>query len=369
MKILFMLLISLTVVSSVNAQQEIGFVIPAPTGVNPVGSILWHWVDDERQESFASQPNQRREITVQAWYPAANTNAAQSPYAPYYQDWRNVKGVSQAEPMPTQGDELFPVIVMSPGRGMPSHFYTSIAEDLASHGYFVAAINSPYIGRVAYPNGQVIHTSDQFDIPFETLIGPYEEVDKFFAEATQLGADDIRFALSKLQALNSNDPSARFTNRLDFTRLGAFGHSLGGRIIGEVVATDDRFLAYASMEGVPPRVARKAGLDAAVLMLLSSDLPDIAQPNIRDVIAERRNDVYILTLQGYGHNSVTDLPLINPEEATYDVNFGEGMNTIRTILNLFYEDHLRSTRAALLRETNLQRVQLEVFPNPGNGPM
>ncbi len=359
-----LLLASLSVFATALAQQDSFQTLPVPTGSSPVASVLWHWTDESRQEGFSLQPNSFREITVQAWYPAANNGESSSQYAPFYQGWENVKGASQAEATPKQDVGLLPVILLSPGRGMPSHFYTSIAEDLASHGYFVAAINSPYIGRVAYPNGQIIHTSDKFDIPFETLIGPYEEVDKFFEEATQLGADDIRFALGKLDAMNRNDPSGHFTNRLDLTRLAAFGHSLGGRVIGEVVATDDRFLAYASMEGVPPREARKGGLDAAVLMLSSSDLPDIAQPNIRDVIALRRNDVYILTLEGYGHNSVTDLPLITPNDYEYSVDFNEGIATVRTILQLFYDEYLLGKNPSLFADSNLDRVEIEVFPKP-----
>lgn len=358
----FLPLVILCLSSRVVAQQAI-LSLPEPTGPHPTGSLVWHWTDPERSMPAEGGETQPREISVQAWYPAEGGGEPAS-YAPHYPNGEQVEISSSRAPNPLAEDQTLPVILIGPGRGVASHFYTSLAEDLASHGYFVAAVNMPHIGRVAYPDGRVIPPSDDYALPFETLIGPYEEVDRFFEPATALGAADIEFALRRLEAVNDSDPDGRFSGRLDLDQIGAFGHSLGGRLIGEVVDRDDRFAAYASMEGVPPRQARKSGMDAAVLMMLSSTLPDIAQPNIRDVIGERRNDVYIATLGGYGHNSVTDLPLLRPEEYDYGVDFDRGMATVREILRLFYGEYLRDSSDALLRDAALNRVRLELFPAP-----
>lgn len=195
-------------------------------------------------------------------------------------------------------------------------------------------------------------------------MGPYAKVDEFFQEAAQQGAADISFALQRLAEVDRDDPGGRFTGRLDFSRLGAFGHSLGGRIAGAAVAADPRFVAYASMEGVPPRAARNAGLDAAVLMLLSSELPDMAQPNIREIIPNRRNDVYLVTLQGFGHNSVADLPLLRPQEYGYAVEPVAALETVRDLLRTFFARYIRQLPSAMSAVEADPLVELERFEGP-----
>lgn len=138
------------------AQSEADILLPPPSGTNSVGTLVWHWVDESRLDEVTTEEDDHREITVQVWYPAQKNNTAPpSPYAPYYQDRLNVGNWSSFKPELPQSQGLLPVIVIAPGRGMPSHFYTYIAEDLASHGYFVMAVNSPHSGRVAYPDGRI----------------------------------------------------------------------------------------------------------------------------------------------------------------------------------------------------------------------
>ncbi len=346
-------------------QDRTGLFLPAPTGPNGVGTTVWHWIDADRLDELTPDPTDVREIMAQAWYPASvDSGAAVAPYAALYPGLSDLPSSSHPSANIVAGNASLPVLVIAPGRGVARHFYTSIAEDLASHGYFVLAVDSPHSGRVVYPDGRAIPPAAQYRIPFEVLTGPYEKVDEFFQEAADLGASDIAFALRQLAALNESDPARRFSGRLDLSRLGAFGHSLGGRIIGAAVAADSRFVAYASMEGVPPRAARKGGMDAAVLMLVSSALPDMAQPNIRDIIPNRRNDVYVVTLEGFGHNSVTDLPLLEPEEYEYEVSPDEALDISRLLLRSFYDQYVRQRSDLAVEAGNIELVQMELFGKP-----
>lgn len=350
---------------SARAQTPPQLILPEPTGASPVGTTVWHWIDAERSDEDTSDRDDVREIMGQAWYPTVVDSAIEhAPYAPLYSGLSYVRTWSIAGARVAPADTPLPVVVIAPGRGVARHFYTTLAEDLASHGYFVLAVDSPHSGRVVYPDGRSIPPSARYRIPFEILTGPYEHVDEFFAEAAELGASDLAFALQRVAELNRDDPARRFTGRLDLTRLGAFGHSLGGRIAGAAVAADSRFVAYASMEGVPPRAARQGGMDAAVLMLVSSSLPDMAQPNIREIIPGRRNDVYVVTLNGFGHNSVTDLPLLEPEEYPYDVEPALGLSTARHLLRAFFDQYIRQDYGALQPLTDFERVRLEVFEKP-----
>lgn len=105
-------------------------------------------------------------------------------------------------------------------------------------------------------------------------------------------------------------------------------------------------------------------MDAAVLMMVSSSLPDMAQPNIREIIPNRRNDVYLATLQGFGHNSVTDLPLLEPEEYGYDVEPVVALNTTRRLLRAFFDEFVRLRPNATRNFENVERVRLEIYEKP-----
>lgn len=349
---LFLFSLSLLLISSVGAASLPE--LPAPSGEFPVGTRTFQWSHNDS--------NERRELMVQFWYPAANADGLPADYAPLYEEWNGLKGHSVAEAPLAATPKALPVILISPGRGVPRHFYTTLAETLASHGYVAMAIDYPQIGRVRYPDGRYTPPDERFAIPFDTLVGPYEQVDAFFDEATRLGSADVDASLRQLAALNdtADDP---FYQRLDLSQLGAFGHSLGARIIGETVAHDARFTAFASMEGVPPRAARRGGLDAAVLMLSSSELPAMAQPNIRELLPARRNTVYLVTLNGFGHNSPTELPLLLPLEYSYQVPALEGLQSSIALIKEFFDEHLRHRPDAELRSyTDGTRIVLETFP-------
>jgi predicted dienelactone hydrolase len=60
------------------------FRFPHPTGPYAIGTLTYHWVDASRSDILNADPNARRELMVQVWYPADAHPA--SPYAPYMQE-------------------------------------------------------------------------------------------------------------------------------------------------------------------------------------------------------------------------------------------------------------------------------------------
>jgi dienelactone hydrolase len=342
--------------------------IPAPTGPHPVGTSTWHWVDGDRLDTVTPDPSDVREVMAQGWYPTfAAAKAKFAPYAALNPNLAHISSHSLPDSLPITAEAGLPVVVICPGRGVGRHSYTSLAEDLASHGYFVLAIDSPHSGRVRYPSGRHLPPSARYKIPFETLIGPYEKVDAFFEEAARFGAGDVAFAVGELERLNRADPAHRLTGKLDLSQLAVFGHSLGGRIAGAAVAMDSRFVAYAAMEGVPPRAPRNGGLDAAALQLVSSALPEMALPNIRELVPNRRNDVFIATLEGFGHNSATDLPLLYPEEYSYEIDPLLALQTCRKLVRRFFDEYLRRYQAVGGGLADgIAHVRLEEFQKPGD---
>src|SRR6185295_7433028 len=46
---------------------------PALTGPYPVGRTSYEWIDQSRDETFASIPGLKRDLMVYIWYPASTT--------------------------------------------------------------------------------------------------------------------------------------------------------------------------------------------------------------------------------------------------------------------------------------------------------
>ena len=349
--------------SGLPLQEKAVIELPKPTGQFPVGTTVWHWVDGSRLNPLTPQESDVREIMVQVWYPArGEPDAPQAAYAPLYGGFGHVKTNSVADSPFAKLEKPAPVIVICPGRGVARHSYSAIAEELASHGYVTVGLDSAGIGLVVYPDGRVVLPSSRFRPSAELMGGPYEKVDEFFAEAAELGKRDVLFALRKLSELAKNDPTGRFTGRLDLKRIGIFGHSLGGRVAGAAAGSDPRVRAYAAMEGIPPREVRRGRMGAAVAFLISSPVPEKVLANYKEVLPNQRNDVFLFLLGGFGHNSVTDQPLIEPARFPYGVQPGEGLRVTRLIILNFFEKYLRNLPVDLQALENEQGVRVEAYP-------
>lgn len=310
--------------------------LPEVTGPYGVGTLVWHWQQREASD------DELLEVMAQLWYPTSVVGGDHARYRPLGgESFDRIRQSSiGAAPFASLPDEA-PVVVVCPGRGTNRYYYTSIAEELSSQGFAVLAVDIPQIGDVEFPDGRIVEPSGQFRPSFELITGPYEKVDAFFETAVSIGMKHLRLALKNLAELNDNDPAGIVTARLNLRTIGAFGHSLGGRLCGALAGRDPRVVALAAMEGVPPRKERQQGIAAASLMLYSSELPeDMALPNIRELFDNRKAEATILRLEGFGHNSVTDLPLIDPDNFDYEIDPRDAIDIMRGILTDFFVAHL-----------------------------
>ncbi len=94
--------------------------------------------------------------------------------------------------------------------------------------------------------------------------------------------DDIAFVLDRLARLNASDSSGKFTGRLDMTRVGVFGHSLGGAVAAQFCHEDSRCKAGIDIDGAPHGSVIQAGLRQPFMFLLSDhgDASDSASTQI-----------------------------------------------------------------------------------------
>ena len=234
--------------------------LPVATGRRGVGRVAFHWIDESRPEMETRAPDDRRELLVYMFYPSeADNTATPAQYIPDAELMRDVwrdkltdrlkrmrahsrEGVALAG-----GSDRFPVVIFAPGGGWKTLAYTTLLEDLASHGYVVAAIEPPYNAPVTqFPEGKVVRRLDPAERGWEQPKN-LDEWLRVYRQKVLQWARDMIFALDHLTALDRGD--GLFSRRLDLARVGAVGHSFGGQAAGTVRLLDPRFRGGINLDG------------------------------------------------------------------------------------------------------------------------
>ncbi|MFE2723588.1 alpha/beta hydrolase [Kitasatospora sp. NPDC059327] len=280
--------------------------LPAPTARRPVGTVALHLVDHARQDPFAPAPGPR-ELMVQLWYPALGI--AGRPRAPYTTA-RVAAVIETALPLnpgtigalrPTARTGApatpgaLPLLLLGHGRKGGRSNCTALAEELAAHGYLVAAIDHTYdAAAVEFPDGRLVRSA---------LSDAPEDWDAAEREEIAARVDDLRFVATELTAgATARRPGLPGA---DARRIGVLGHSMGGAAAAEALRRDDRFLAGLDLDG---------GLFGSPVAELGLDRPFLLLTSLADHDtwsrwrAHQRGWGRQLRLGGAGHLAFTDLP-------------------------------------------------------------
>ena len=251
-------LAALVVLQASAAEMEL---LPAPTGPHKTGRMSFHWIDSARDELETRAPDDNRELMVHLFYPA--DPSASGPRAPHVPDADAMRGPWKAEqverimamrafsiegaPLPP-GKARYPVVVFAPGGGMKGLTYNVLLEDLASHGWVVAAIDPPFNARaVRFPDGRVLGNLPPAERGWPAPKNP-AEMRRFYQERNAHWSRDISFVIDQLTALDRGD--GPFAGRLDLERgVGALGHSRGGQAAGSVRLLDNRVRGGINIDG------------------------------------------------------------------------------------------------------------------------
>ncbi|WP_435644336.1 alpha/beta hydrolase family protein [Streptomyces sp. H49] len=312
--------------------------LPFPTGPHPVGEVSLHLVDTARPDPWRQGPI-HRELMVSVFYPAAR--AAGRPQAPYMlpaaaahfdrvtaddylqlgvptgrTDWAGVAThVALGAPVAPGRRGRLPVVLYSPGLGEPRTWGTTLVTDLASRGYAVVTVDHTYEApEVQFPDGSLA-----------TMVPPGDP-DAFIRKSLAVRVADIRFVLDRLRLLDGGHaPDADgqrlpkgLTGALDLSRVGMFGHSMGGSAAALAMDADHRITAGIDMDGnltyvdgSPMPVARH-GLDRPFL-LLGKDGETDTGPGWQAFRAHTPGWTRQLTLRGSDHASTTDAEALLPQ--------------------------------------------------------
>jgi len=335
------------------AQKQPQNPLPAPTGPYSVGRVSVQWSDEARPD--AASPDGHRQLVVWLWYPAAKTQQEVAPWQPgkwgelYWTRFlrshpdsaavgnrypvQSVLSHSYGNVPPLPGRQVLPLLLFTPGGGELPLNYASLIEDLASHGYIVAGIVPAHSGSCVYSDGRTV------DLPLHTR----------FDESAAV--EDLTFTLNELEKLPANSP---WKNRIDFTRIGAFGHSLGGGASIDIAKTDSRVRAVAAIDAGDP-----TGLAKPILYLhAAGDQLGTLPP---DVIAEIRQQTqaflqtarpgYDLWIRGARHSFSTDHFMLPYSPKTAElagtIQPSRAIAITRTFIRSFFDQHLKGTKTAV----------------------
>jgi dienelactone hydrolase len=310
-------------------------------GPHATGTVEMLWTDEERGEMTTTDPDDKRRVMVQLWYPAAGD--ANGDLAPYAKDItlydagiqdifksianRSTRSISNAPLSSTAAS--FPLIVYSHGGDGQIFSGTFVTEFLASNGYIVMSVGHTDDSRVErFPDG-VAYVADnkRAELSDEAIAGMsqmeiYDRVVRDSEEFLAWRIQDISFALDQLQALNRNEDSL-FYGKVDMDRVGAIGWSRGGAAAFQISVDDGRVKAAINLDGtIFGQSIETTGSTRPLLMVENAD--SVAPPAAGATDADRAElnaavqsytwgmfrrstaDWYYATLSGTNHHSFSD---------------------------------------------------------------
>jgi dienelactone hydrolase len=161
--------------------------------------------------------------------------------------------------------------------------YSTLAEDLASHGYVVVGFDAPYRTiEVVFPDGRVIARRPENNP--ELFSG--QELERLGNKLLAAWTADIAFDHDLLERLNASDASGKFMGRLDMTRVGVFGHSLGGATAAQFCSQDSRCKAGVDVDGSLHGSVIQTGIHKPFMFLLSGHGDFSSSAEIRQLQAD-----------------------------------------------------------------------------------
>jgi len=388
-------------------------ILPSPTGALGVGRVSFHWIDSARKELVSGPGPAYRELMVDVWYPAetvpgrapatylpdlpavekvAGDAGAKKQFGAAYEQM--VKGKlqthAQEEAVFAHGLTRRPMLIFSHGLGVLKTSYTAQLEDLASHGYVVAAIAHTYdTALVTFPDGRLV----RFDQERRRANSGSEHASIQYEDGRlKVWAADIRFVIDQLTRYDREaDFQAPFQGHLDLARIGALGHSSGGRAAALACQTDPRVRACLNMDGVADNlpfyrdvqgktmtqpfllfVRKRKNAPPSDKELRSMGYSREELPKLIESIQKKQDDLlhgmpggcYRVTLgtAGANHMSFSDLPLL---EAADDAQYADGLRNLRIVCDYtraLFDKTLLGKRGTVLDRGSTSDLQVEWFP-------
>lgn len=308
------------------------FTLPTPTGPYTVGARHLFLVDTARKDPFSGAST--RQVTVNAWYPTSGTGV----YAKYLSD--NVTrdqtlaaddasgfdgafnylfnpgstmyprihaiptwGISGAAPRTDLG--LLPVVIFSPGFGVPGAFYSILAANLASQGFVVLVLSDTW---------ESIATETATGVATQNVSAVNNQWQKCLVART----GDFEFVLNQLAMLPNGIGAV-----CDTTKVGGAGHSYGGYTAMQCAYGDTRIKSVMVLDGTcgyagTTSSPQNGGMPGHQPVFLMSADPAFENPTGANhpswagFRSQPHGPLWEVQLAGAAHFALSDICLVDP---------------------------------------------------------
>lgn len=338
---------------------------PDITGSFAVGTATYHLVQQDRAEIFSEDPNDVRQLMLQVWYPAEQSEQPKAAYMPdiaigapslarifglpsfILNHVRLIEPNAQQMPPIAQSEGGFPILLFSHGRSGTRIQNTQQVEELVSHGYVVAAVDHAFgAGYTVYPDGR--------NIPYNQAIFGDDSPEQAGRVVTEW-VKDFQFVLDTL-AIYNESAGHPLVNSLNLSQIGAFGHSTGGGAAFEFCYRDERCGAALGLDPWLTPTSDEAintGLSRPIMSLLQENgLGDLTDARLNTMFENTQSQGYFIQVDGTRHYDFTDFKHLSPALTYVGLTGDIEATQIRDIMNAytraFFDFHLRGWQGALL---------------------
>jgi pimeloyl-ACP methyl ester carboxylesterase len=366
--------------------------LPAPAGHFAVGRTTYTWVNNDETDELALSPGAKREVVAWMWYPSvAATTATPAEYLPA--PWRKalernsgvlmgqlltrdlalVRTHSTPDPDVSPEQRAYPVVILRAGGGALTTDFTTLAEDLASHGYIVVGFDAPYRTFVVVLLDNRVVIRPPANDP-ENLSA--DQANRLINRLLPMWTSDTAFVVSQLEQLNAADPSGKLTGRLDMQRLGMFGHSFGGATALQFCHNDPRCKAGIDIDGAPYGNVVQEGLKQPFLFILSDHSRELADPASRQIHLDMQS-IYdrlpsgrlFITIRGANHFSFSDQMLVKSHYVigmmrllgVGGLDGRRGLAITAEYVHMFFDVYLKGAPAESLRKASQLYPEVQVI--------
>ena len=309
--------------------------LPTPSGVYSVGTKIFEWTDESRDEWFTEDKDDKRRIVVQVWYPSEDTNSAPVPYLVSADKWlpalsgileipqflfnhlRDIGTHSVLNAPVNKKVENTPLVLFSHGIWGMRFQNTAQFEALASRGYIVVSVDHAYDASLTlFKDGTIADFRSGYE-------GELSE-EEFWAlrnPQLQTRVSDIRFMIDTIGVKQLK--GGELWSVVDMERIGVFGHSYGGATSLIASVQDERIDAAIALDGwmipVPLDVIDR-GSDKPFYYIGRESWADPLNYQQLNKFLKRSSNQSTLFLTGTEHFDFSDTPLFSPYMQTFGLS-------------------------------------------------
>ncbi len=260
--------------------------------------------------------------------------------------------------------ERFPLVAFSHGAFGYYQSNTSTYRELAGNGYVVVALDHPHHAFYTKDSdGKTVIVDRQFLRTAMRLNDGMDAPERYglYTEWMTLRTADMNFVIDELKA-TANADTLSVLERVDFSKIGLMGHSMGGAAAVELGRERNDISAVIDLDGT--MLSEYNGIENGALAIreepypvpvlefnnweMYNDLKEyLAQggsyPN--DVLIRGASAGFTTTIRDTKHMDFTDLPLLSPFLGNMlgsgDRDTAEAMAIVNSLVLEFYDCYLK----------------------------